>query len=93
MQGVYYAETGLRAGIDNFSVVEQLLEKDRVRTFIELQIAKFPLFVSAFPDKKAKVPAWIYEHYKLEAVNYNGSLLYFVPASPIASVSAASEKK
>lgn len=92
MQGVYYAETGLRAGIDNFSVVEQLLEKDRVRTFTELQTAKSPLFVSAFPDKKAKVPAWIYEHYKLEAVNHNGSLLYFVPASPLAAGSTQIEK-
>jgi len=74
MQGVYYAETGLRAGIDNFGMVELFSIKDWTRIGQELRKAKVPLFIA-----KRRVADWIYKYYKLEAVSKDGSLVYFIP--------------
>jgi hypothetical protein len=79
MQGVYYAETGLRAGIKNFGVVEQLLISERERTLKELKQARIPLFISVFAGERDKVPAWIYQHYQLVNSNSSGSMLLFLP--------------
>ena len=74
MQGVYYAETGLRAGIDNFGIVELFFVKDWNRIGEELMKAEVPLFIS-----KQRFVDIIYKYYKLEAVSKDGSLMYFTP--------------
>ena len=74
MQGVYYAKTGLRAGIDNFNMVEIILIDDLKRIMYGLYTAKVPLFVS-----RRRLSPWMYKVYTLKAVSWNGSLFYFVP--------------
>ena len=76
MQGVYYAETGLRAGIADFGMVELFFIKDWTRIVKELQQAKAPLFIA-----RPMAGDWIYKCYKLEAVSQDGSLMYFTPLS------------
>lgn len=78
MQGIYYAETGLRAGINNFGLVELLLEKDMVRISKELQEAKVPMFISTLPNV-IELPDSIKKYYKLQAVSPNMTMLYLVP--------------
>lgn len=80
MQGVYYAETGLRAGIDNFGMVELFFVKDWIRIGEELKKAEVPLFIS-----KQRFVNSIYKYYKLEAVSKDGELIYLVPIGVPAS--------
>jgi hypothetical protein len=78
MQGIYYAETGLRAGINNFNLVELLLEKDLERISKELQNAKVPMFIS-MPPNVIELPASIKKYYKLQAISPSMTMLYLVP--------------
>ena len=74
MQGVYYAETGLRAGIDNFNLVEVFFIEDWIRIVNELHKAKVPLFIA-----RRRIAPWLYKVYTLKAVSKDGSLFYLVP--------------
>jgi hypothetical protein len=74
MQGVYYAETGLRAGIPDFSLVEIFFIDDWSRIVKELHKADVPLFIA-----RRRLAPWIYKCYTLKAVSKDGSLFYFVP--------------
>lgn len=74
MQGVYYAETGLRAGIPDFNLVEIFFIADWSRIVQELDKADAPLFIA-----RRHLAPWVYEHYTLKAVSGDGSLFYFVP--------------
>lgn len=74
MQGVYYAETGLRAGIPNFGMVEIFFIEDWIRIAEELELAKVPLFIA-----RRRVAPPLYEYYTLKAVSKDGSLFYFIP--------------
>ena len=78
MQGIYYAESGLRAGINNFNLVELLLEKDLERISKELQNAKVPMFIS-MPPNVIELPASIKKYYKLQAISPSMTMLYLVP--------------
>ena len=74
MQGVYYAETGLRAGIANFEMVELFFIKDWARVIKELKEADVPLFIA-----RRMAVEWVYKYYKLQAVSRDGTLMYFIP--------------
>jgi hypothetical protein len=74
MQGVYYAETGLRAGISDFNMVEIFFQEDWQRIVNKLCKAQVPLFIT-----RRRVVPWIYKVYKLKAVSPDGSLLCFIP--------------
>ncbi|MFA7230455.1 MAG: hypothetical protein WC071_04235 [Victivallaceae bacterium] len=79
MQGIYYAETGLRAGISDFGMIETLLKKDQARIASELFKAKYPLFISVPPGFASKVPPWAHKLYRLDAISNDGLLFYFTP--------------
>lgn len=79
MQGVYYAETGLKAGIGNFDVVELFFIEDWTRVVNELRKASVPLFIEQQGKQRKQIVPWIYEYYILKAVSRDGSLFYFVP--------------
>jgi hypothetical protein len=74
MQGVYYAETGLRAGISDFDMVEIFFLEDWLKIVNELRKAQVPLFI-----ERTHVAPWLYKVYKLKAVSQDGSLLCFLP--------------
>ncbi|MEI8247373.1 MAG: hypothetical protein WCI51_16185 [Lentisphaerota bacterium] len=74
MSGVYYAETGLRAGINNLCLFELVFIKDWSRIGEELKKAEVPLIIS-----KTRFADIIYKYYKLEAVSKNGELMYLIP--------------
>lgn len=78
MQGIYYAETGLRAGISNFNLIELLLEKDMERISKELQNAKVPMFISV-PPNVIELPDSIKKYYKVQAISSSMTMLYLVP--------------
>jgi len=80
MQGIYYAETGLKAGIDNFNMVEIFFVDDWKRVVNEIHKADAPLLIARYTRcKQQRIAPWVYENYILKAVNKNGSLYYFVP--------------
>jgi len=87
-QGVYYAETGLRAGIPQFNLVEVFLHSERERIFRALQKSSYPLFwARSFLNMElsGELPAKVLKHYRLEAVSPDGIVKYYVPRSDSAS--------
>jgi len=80
-QGVYYAETGLRAGISQFNEIEILLRRDWERVRQALAQSEYPLFVATnFSGKKLTFFAndkW--PEYRLIAVSPDGRIKYYEP--------------
>lgn len=84
MQGVYYAETGLKAGIANFGLEEQLRFDDHVRVMECLSVSRFPLFISTFPASGGNLPSWVRRYYELRAVNNNQhTMMLFMPKGEV----------
>ncbi len=84
MQGVYYAETGLKSGIANFGLEELLRFDDHVRVMECLSVSKLPLFISTFPASNGNLPSWVTRYYELRAISKNQhSMMLFMPKNAV----------
>ncbi len=82
-QGIYYAETGLKAGISDFNRIYLVLIKDKIRIFQELERATIPLFVSVHPGNIPTLPPPILKNYRLTAVSPDKTIFFFEPLKTI----------
>ncbi len=78
-QGIYYAETGLKAGIPNFNRIYLVLIKDKIQIFRELEQSKLPLFVSVRQGNLPDLPPPILKNYRLNAVSPDKTIFFFEP--------------
>lgn len=84
-QGLYYAETGLKAGLRCLGQIEMTTKSEWNSVCEGLAQAKCPLFVTSnlpgvdYAQERVSAPPWLLERYREFARSADGSVVFYLP--------------